>query len=544
MKYFVNMKRIIYMIAGLALASACSEIPQPDYEGLFPEEYHKVLYFKDSGKEEMNVFVNSECIRSFTVCKAGSEPSLTASCSVEVMDQTKVDAEYNEPEGENYVVLPQSAYQVSVKDMSFASGETWKTGKVTFYPSELKTLFDSKADDEILVLPLEITSDEQGTVVNNEKNVVFYKIMSITELELGFTKSKMSLVLDGNIEFVDVQAKLKGTDEVPWDVTCNVSYAADAQQLLEEFNQATGMQYELLPESMVTYPSEGLFYEGGSSTSSDKLEIGISASEADASKFYLLPLRLTDCSKSEIILGEPLYILIASPLDYQADGISLRAEMFSSPHSQRLGEQYLNHQGAYTTSKNICGQTNNDFANLLDGDPSTLWSTWRQYVGEPSAKTWPSVDPEIKEAPGYWFDVKLDEPVVMFSFGYSTVKRQHETDLSCPRGIHIEVNGGGYDGWTEAVYLDEAAGLPLVSSAESNGSYLSESIIMDKPFTEVRFRVTKVKYDIKNGVVRLCTPGCFDGNEDPWFSQFVATSGRLTYNMGYFAISEFELYGK
>ena len=539
------MKRIIYKLAGVAFTVvACSEIPQADYADLFPEEYHKVLYFKKSGKEEMNVFVNSECVRSFTVCKAGSEPSLTADCMVEVMDQERVDTVYNEPEGENYVVLPESAYQLSQSNMSFASNETWKTGKVTFFPSELKALFANKAEYETLVLPLEISSEEQGTVVNKEKSVVFYKIMSITELELGFTKNTQSLVLDGNVAFVDVQAKLKGTDEVPWDVECNVSYAADAQQLLEDFNAASGMQYELLPESMVTYPSEGLFYEGGSSTSSDKVEIGISASDADASKFYLLPLRLTDCSKSEIILGDPLYILVASALNYERDRITLSGNMFSSPHSQVVGVQYLNHQGVYTTSKNICGQTNNDFANLVDGDPASLWSTWRQYVGEPGAKTWPSADPEMKEAPGYWFDVKLDKPVVMFSFGYSTVKRQHETDLSCPRGIHIEVKGGGYDDWTEAVYVDEEAGLPLVSSQESNGSYRSEPIIMDKPFTEVRFRVTKVKYDVKNGTVRLCTPGCFDGNEDPWFKLFVASSGRLTYNMGYFAISEFELFGK
>ena len=209
------MKRIIYMLAGVAFTVvACSEIPQADYADLFPEEYHKVLYFKKSGKEEMNVFVNSECVRSYTVCKAGSEPSLTADCMVEVMDQERVDTVYNEPEGENYVVLPESAYQLSQSNMSFASNETWKTGKVTFFPSELKALFANKAEYETLVLPLEISSEEQGTVVNKEKSVVFYKIMSITELELGFTKNTQSLVLDGNVAFVDVQAKLKGTDEV------------------------------------------------------------------------------------------------------------------------------------------------------------------------------------------------------------------------------------------------------------------------------------------------------------------------------------------
>jgi hypothetical protein len=53
--------------------------------------------------------------------------------------------------------------------------------------------------------------------------------------------------------------------------------------------------------------------------------------------------------------------------------------------------------------------------------------------------------------------------------------------------------------------------------------------------------VDKSKYDVRDGKVRVATPGCFKANQDLWFNN--PSASRSTYNMAYFSISEFGLYG-
>jgi hypothetical protein len=85
--------------------------------------------------------------------------------------------------------------------------------------------------------------------------------------------------------------------------------------------------------------------------------------------------------------------------------------------------------------------------------------------------------------------------------------------------------------------LDDVDGLPL----ELDMDFVSEVYVADKSFTKLRFRVDKSKYDVRDGKVRVATPGCFKANQDLWFNN--PSASRSTYNMAYFSISEFGLYG-
>lgn len=530
------MKRAIYMILGLAALTAmsCNEKPEVNYEGLFPEEYHKVVYFKESGKDEFDVFTNAICVKDFTICKAGSDPALTADCRLEVMTQERLDSLYSIPEATAYKLLPESTYTISETSFPFASGETWKTGRVTFHPKAMVEIFADKPDSLVYALPLEVVALDETTVVNSSKNVIFYRISSLSELVLSFTAQSQSLLVSEDIVYFDVAAKLENVDVIPMDLTCKVVYSADAEDLLAQYNDTSAVDYALIPKEALLMPEKLLTYVEGESVVTDNVEVGIVKSAVDKAYSYFLPLELSECSDSNIVLGRNQTVLVELALDQ----IPLTADMFSSTHGQAVRpDTYKGHDGNLTSTDN-CGQKNNDFANLLDGKRTTFWSSWRQYVGEPSARTWPSDDPAVTTPPGYWFDVDLGQELRKFYISYSTTKNQYELDNSCPRGIFIDVNGGEYTEWTTvARLLDDVDGLPL----ELDKDFVSEVYVADKSFTKLRFRVDKSKYDVRDGKVRVATPGCFQANQDLWFNN--PSASRATYNMAYFSISEFGLYG-
>ena len=100
--------RTILLMGGLVLLGACSE-SKYDLDQLVPEEYHKILYVNNSGKQSLTLYDTDEDNKyTLSVIKSGSDPSLTASVKVNVLTQAELDKEYSEPEGTNYIrtILP------------------------------------------------------------------------------------------------------------------------------------------------------------------------------------------------------------------------------------------------------------------------------------------------------------------------------------------------------------------------------------------------------------------------------------------------------
>ena len=91
--------RTILLMGGLVLLGACSE-SKYDLDQLVPEEYHKILYVNNSGKQDLTLYDTDEDNKyTLSVVKSGSDPSLTASVKVSVLTQAELDEEYSEPEG-------------------------------------------------------------------------------------------------------------------------------------------------------------------------------------------------------------------------------------------------------------------------------------------------------------------------------------------------------------------------------------------------------------------------------------------------------------
>lgn len=92
------------------LLSACDN-SKYDLENLVPQEYHKILYVNNSGKQEMTLYDTGEDYTyTLSVIKTGSDPTQTANAQINVLSQEEVDLLYSEPEAVNYKVLSEESF--------------------------------------------------------------------------------------------------------------------------------------------------------------------------------------------------------------------------------------------------------------------------------------------------------------------------------------------------------------------------------------------------------------------------------------------------
>ena len=100
----------------------CAEDDLQDY---FPAEYHKILYILESGEQNVTLYNTGELTDyTFSVCKAGSDPSLSANVDIEVMSQSDVDDMYTFNEGVPYQIIPSGSYTIGQSQLSFGASET------------------------------------------------------------------------------------------------------------------------------------------------------------------------------------------------------------------------------------------------------------------------------------------------------------------------------------------------------------------------------------------------------------------------------------
>ena len=85
--------RTILLMGGLVLLGACSE-SKYDLDQLVPEEYHKILYVNNSGKQDFTLYDTDEDNKYvLSVIKSGSDPSLTASVKFRRSEERRVGKE-------------------------------------------------------------------------------------------------------------------------------------------------------------------------------------------------------------------------------------------------------------------------------------------------------------------------------------------------------------------------------------------------------------------------------------------------------------------
>lgn len=344
--------KYLLVAGGLMALGACTD---SDYElsKIVPEEYHNILYVNNSGKQELTLYdTGSDYQYSFSVVKAGSEPTLTAHVSIGVMPQTQLEEEYSIPEGVNYSLIGENCYSLETTEVDFSSFDRYKLVNVFFKTQQVQEVLENEPD-KVWVLPLQVTSAMDS--VNAEKNVIFLELKEVLLPTVGF-------VMNTPVEVVkiDYNALSDFTVELPfeinvdntWDLEC--SFAVDGTYI-DDYNRSNSTQFSMLPDGTYAMPETVMLPNG---VSSSNLEIEIAGSSLMPGD-YMLPIAMTSVSMFGIDSLRSIY-----PLMYRIMGTEL----------DRTGWT------ADATSEEATGEgVGNGVAEcVLDGDNSTYWhSSWQ-----------------------------------------------------------------------------------------------------------------------------------------------------------------------
>lgn len=261
-------------------------------QDIIPEAYHEMLYVKENGTQNVTLYnVGEEASYTFTVCKGGSDPSLTATAKVTVIDPA-TDAECQEQaaqENVQYRGIPAEAYTLSNTDLEFSGEETWKQVTVTVDPQKVQDAMDGVAENSgelpvVWMLPLEVTSETDS--VSSERNRYIIEVDDILTPQIGFTKTSEQYFL------------VKEYEEEPTatiDFALNMKYGGEFTcefEVVSDYSPAEGAIP--LPEGSYTFSS--VTFNAQESVQSS-LAVAINGSALET-KEYVLPIRIKSVSPS------------------------------------------------------------------------------------------------------------------------------------------------------------------------------------------------------------------------------------------------------
>lgn len=394
-----KIKYIIGCAVGLIATASCSN-SEYDYDHLFPEEYHKIVYINDETDESFVIYDADEPhTDTITVFKAGSHPQLEAdinlqNCTAEEMDSL----------GKNYTVLPSNCYKVDAP-VHFAPDVRYAKIGITYDLEAVKSFIATADSTKPVALALQLTSDNSS--VNQEKQWYFRRI-TVEQPVLSFVTSEdnSSMTLPMTTTEADITTQLSIQNK--WEFSINIS-TADAEADVAAYNAANGTSYRLLPSGSYSFANKELRYASGTSVASTRFNYD--AGSLDITGVYMLPVRITDCTMHGFLEPtEPLYIIIDPK-------VTLTTGMLSSPCTE---------------------PSEGSLYNLIDNNASTFWhSVWsiRYY----------------NDTYRHYFDVHLDAPLKrQLRFDYST--RDYWPVL--PLDITIFVSADGQN-WTKLVDIDK-----------------------------------------------------------------------------------------
>lgn len=265
-------------------------------QDIVPEEYHKMLYVKENGTQNVTLYnVGENVSYTFTVCKGGSDPSLTAKAKVNVIDPA-TDAECQDQaaqENVQYKGIPADAYTLSNTDLEYSSEETWKQVTVTVDPQKVQNAIDELSVNSgdlpvVWMLPLEVTSETDS--VSSERNRYILEIDDVLTPQIGFTKtSEQYFVIEGfdDNRTATVDFALNMEYEKWGEFTCEF-------EVINDYTPADGET--LLPEDSYTFSPSVTFNAQTSVKSSFTVTINDDANLE--SKDYVLPIRMKSISPS------------------------------------------------------------------------------------------------------------------------------------------------------------------------------------------------------------------------------------------------------
>ena len=343
--------RTILLMGGLVLLGACSE-SKYDLDQLVPEEYHKILYVNNSGKQDLTLYDTDEDNKyTLSVVKSGSDPSLTASVKVSVLTQAELDEEYSEPEGTNYKLIGENCYSLDATTLDFSSADRYKLVNIFLKPQSVKAAMETDPE-AVWVLPLQVTSETDS--INAEKNELFLKLTGVITPAIGFANSDVEVkqLEYGSVSTFTEKVKFGLDTDNKWDLECR--FVVD-EEYIAEYNADNGTNFKALPEGTYTVPEMVTLPNG---TTNMELEVTIKGDQL-ATGDYMLPIKIVEVSQFEISEAKAV-----APLAFRIMGHKLSRTGWTA----EADTEELTGEGA---GNGVAGC-------VLDDNLSTFWhSTWQ-----------------------------------------------------------------------------------------------------------------------------------------------------------------------
>lgn len=344
------MKKVVKITLILPfLLSACND--NIDIQDWFPTEYHKILYIQESGEQEVTLYNTGEDnVYTFTVCKAGSDPSLEAHVRIDVMSQSDVDVKYSNNQGIPYKIIPSETFTYEPSELTFASSDISKKVTVAINPEKLKEIMELPSEvNTRWLLPLVAVSENDS--INIDKRDYTLLINDVMTLLAGLKKTGTQIINHDYTSGTFVTSVPFGLLEVTnkWDI--NATIKVD-KNYVKEYNNNNNTNYQI--------PADGSYsIDENVTLSSNMQNVSINISISDfgnrKSGCFMLPIRIADISRFELSAEANLYAPIVRLLGKRLDRSGWTAEACSEEMT-----------GEGTTGR---------IMDVLDGNHDNFWHT-------------------------------------------------------------------------------------------------------------------------------------------------------------------------
>ena len=345
----MKIRNTLLLAGSLLLLGACDE-SKYDLDSLVPEQYHKILYVNNSGKQEVTLYDTGESYAyTFSIFKSGSEPSLTASADIYVLTQEELDNEYSDPEAVNYKLIGTDCYSIESTHLDFSATDRYKPVTVSLDPENIKSMITANPD-AVWVLPLQVVSENDS--VNSEKNELFLQITGVITPSFGFESSAVSVKEYSYGSAVTEKVALGLDTENSWEINCE--FAVD-DAYRTAYNTKNKTIFQALPDGSYSFQDQMTLSPG---TTNTELAVTINTDQLEPGD-YMLSIRIESVSIFGISSTNDVYPLTIRILGPLLDRTSWTIEANTQEPS---GE----------------GSGNGVPSCALDGDLSTYWhSSWQ-----------------------------------------------------------------------------------------------------------------------------------------------------------------------
>lgn len=344
-------KNIIYWVGCVMLLTACNN-SKYDLDNLVPQEYHKILYVNNGGRQDMTLYDTGEdYVYTMSIIKAGSNPAETANVKINVMSQEEVDKNYSEPEAVEYKVLSEESFSLDASSLFFTAEDHSKSVNISVNSTKVKELIESDPAAK-WVLPLKVTSPTDS--INSTMNELFLQITGVMmpKVEFPVLNEDVKEFQFDEVSMITEEFEIGLNTENKWDISCQL--AKEDESYVEAYNEENGTVFQMMPEGSYAFP-ESVSLPAGTTTT--KLTVTIDGTKFTTPGDYMLPVKISTVSLFEISEENNVY-----------------------PIKIRIMADELDRTGwtATADSEETSGEGSNGLAiRVLDGDLGTYWhSIW------------------------------------------------------------------------------------------------------------------------------------------------------------------------